>query len=103
LGGRGAEASPGCGAFFDKVKVNDDDSGVTENRLKLLDNEIRAGCAARGGCGRGGRIVLAAKIRRMGLPCGRSADAGARGVRGPERVHGASSTLLRCSFAGGVC
>jgi glycyl-tRNA synthetase beta chain len=28
-------------AFFDKVKVNDDDPKVRENRLKLL-NEIRA-------------------------------------------------------------
>jgi glycyl-tRNA synthetase beta chain len=32
-------------AFFDKVKVNDDDAKVRENRLKLL-NEIRAATRA---------------------------------------------------------
>jgi glycyl-tRNA synthetase beta chain len=36
-----AELRPAVDAFFDKVKVNDDDAKVRENRLKLL-NEIRA-------------------------------------------------------------
>ncbi|GAC1334260.1 MAG: glycine--tRNA ligase subunit beta [Bradyrhizobium sp.] len=36
-----AKLRPAVDAFFDKVKVNDDDPQVRENRLKLL-NEIRA-------------------------------------------------------------
>jgi glycyl-tRNA synthetase beta chain len=36
-----ARLRPAVDAFFDKVKVNDDDAKVRENRLKLL-NEIRA-------------------------------------------------------------
>ncbi len=36
-----ARLRPAVDAFFDKVKVNDDDPKVRENRLKLL-NEIRA-------------------------------------------------------------
>ncbi len=36
---------PAVDAFFDKVKVNDDDPKVRENRLKLL-NEIRAATRA---------------------------------------------------------
>ena len=36
-----AKLRPAVDAFFDKVKVNDDDPKVRENRLKLL-NEIRA-------------------------------------------------------------
>ena len=32
-------------AFFDKVKVNDDDAEIRENRLRLL-NEIRAATRA---------------------------------------------------------
>ncbi len=36
-----AKLRPAVDAFFDKVKVNDDDKSVRENRLKLL-NEIRA-------------------------------------------------------------
>jgi glycyl-tRNA synthetase beta chain len=36
-----AKLRPAVDAFFDKVKVNDDDAQVRENRLKLL-NEIRA-------------------------------------------------------------
>jgi glycyl-tRNA synthetase beta chain len=36
-----AKLRPAVDAFFDKVKVNDDDPNVRENRLKLL-NEIRA-------------------------------------------------------------
>ena len=36
-----AKLRPAVDAFFDKVKVNDDDPSVRENRLKLL-NEIRA-------------------------------------------------------------
>jgi glycyl-tRNA synthetase beta chain len=36
-----AKLRPAVDAFFDKVKVNDDDRNVRENRLKLL-NEIRA-------------------------------------------------------------
>ncbi len=36
-----AKLRPAVDAFFDKVKVNDDDARVRENRLKLL-NEIRA-------------------------------------------------------------
>lgn len=35
-----AQLRPAVDAFFDKVKVNDDDKSVRENRLKLL-NEIR--------------------------------------------------------------
>jgi glycyl-tRNA synthetase beta chain len=35
-----AKLRPVVDAFFDKVKVNDDDKAVRENRLKLL-NEIR--------------------------------------------------------------
>ena len=35
-----AKLRPVVDAFFDRVKVNDDDSKVRENRLKLL-NEIR--------------------------------------------------------------
>ena len=35
-----AKLRPTVDAFFDKVKVNDDDKAVRENRLKLL-NEIR--------------------------------------------------------------
>ena len=35
-----AKLRPAVDAFFDKVKVNDDDAKVRENRLKLL-NEIR--------------------------------------------------------------
>jgi glycyl-tRNA synthetase beta chain len=35
-----AKLRPAVDAFFDKVKVNDDDAAVRENRLKLL-NEIR--------------------------------------------------------------
>ena len=40
-----AELRPAVDAFFDKVKVNDDNSEVRENRLKLL-NEIRAATRA---------------------------------------------------------
>lgn len=40
-----AKLRPVVDAFFDKVKVNDDDAGVRENRLKLL-NEIRAATRA---------------------------------------------------------
>jgi len=40
-----AELRPAVDAFFDKVKVNDDDPNVRENRLKLL-NEIRAATRA---------------------------------------------------------
>jgi glycyl-tRNA synthetase beta chain len=40
-----AKLRPVVDAFFDKVKVNDDDSRVRENRLKLL-NEIRAATRA---------------------------------------------------------
>jgi glycyl-tRNA synthetase beta chain len=36
-----AKLRPAVDAFFDKVKVNDDDPKVRENRLKLL-NEVRA-------------------------------------------------------------
>jgi glycyl-tRNA synthetase beta chain len=36
-----ARLRPAVDAFFDKVKVNDDDATLRENRLKLL-NEIRA-------------------------------------------------------------
>jgi glycyl-tRNA synthetase beta chain len=40
-----ARLRPAVDAFFDKVKVNDDDAAVRENRLKLL-NEIRAATRA---------------------------------------------------------
>ncbi len=40
-----AKLRPAVDAFFDKVKVNDDDRGVRENRLKLL-NEIRSATRA---------------------------------------------------------
>jgi glycyl-tRNA synthetase beta chain len=40
-----ARLRPAVDAFFDKVKVNDDDAEVRENRLKLL-NEIRAATRA---------------------------------------------------------
>ena len=40
-----AKLRPAVDAFFDKVKVNDDDAKVRENRLKLL-NEIRASTRA---------------------------------------------------------
>ena len=40
-----AKLRPVVDAFFDKVKVNDDDAAVRENRLKLL-NEIRAATRA---------------------------------------------------------
>jgi glycyl-tRNA synthetase beta chain len=40
-----ADLRPAVDAFFDKVKVNDDDAKVRENRLKLL-NEIRAATRA---------------------------------------------------------
>jgi glycyl-tRNA synthetase beta chain len=40
-----ATLRPAVDAFFDKVKVNDDDSKVRENRLKLL-NEIRSATRA---------------------------------------------------------
>jgi glycyl-tRNA synthetase beta chain len=40
-----AKLRPAVDAFFDKVKVNDDDSMVRENRLKLL-NEIRSATRA---------------------------------------------------------
>jgi glycyl-tRNA synthetase beta chain len=40
-----AKLRPAVNAFFDKVKVNDDDPKVRENRLKLL-NEIRAATRA---------------------------------------------------------
>src|SRR5581483_11392056 len=40
-----AKLRPVVDAFFDKVKVNDDDPKVRENRLKLL-NEIRAATRA---------------------------------------------------------
>jgi glycyl-tRNA synthetase beta chain len=40
-----AKLRPAVDAFFDKVKVNDDDASVRENRLKLL-NEIRAATRA---------------------------------------------------------
>jgi glycyl-tRNA synthetase beta chain len=40
-----AKLRPAVDAFFDKVKVNDDDPAVRENRLKLL-NEIRAATRA---------------------------------------------------------
>jgi glycyl-tRNA synthetase beta chain len=40
-----AKFRPAVDAFFDKVKVNDDDPNVRENRLKLL-NEIRAATRA---------------------------------------------------------
>ncbi|MGH9696278.1 MAG: DALR anticodon-binding domain-containing protein, partial [Bryobacteraceae bacterium] len=40
-----AKLRPTVDAFFDRVKVNDDDKAVRENRLKLL-NEIRAATRA---------------------------------------------------------
>ena len=40
-----AKLRPAVDAFFDKVKVNDDDARVRENRLKLL-NEIRVATRA---------------------------------------------------------
>jgi glycyl-tRNA synthetase beta chain len=40
-----AKLRPAVDAFFDKVKVNDDDQKVRENRLKLL-NEVRAATRA---------------------------------------------------------
>lgn len=40
-----AKLRPVVDAFFDKVKVNDDDAAIRENRLKLL-NEIRAATRA---------------------------------------------------------
>ena len=40
-----AKLRPAVDAFFDKVKVNDDDKAVRENRLKLL-NQIRAATRA---------------------------------------------------------
>jgi glycyl-tRNA synthetase beta chain len=40
-----AKLRPSVDAFFDKVKVNDDDTKVRENRLKLL-NEIRSATRA---------------------------------------------------------
>jgi glycyl-tRNA synthetase beta chain len=40
-----AKLRPAVDAFFDKVKVNDDDAKVRENRLKLL-SEIRAATRA---------------------------------------------------------
>jgi glycyl-tRNA synthetase beta chain len=40
-----AKLRPAVDAFFDKVKVNDDEAKVRENRLKLL-NEIRAATRA---------------------------------------------------------
>jgi glycyl-tRNA synthetase beta chain len=40
-----AKLRPAVDAFFDKVKVNDDDATVRENRLRLL-NEIRAATRA---------------------------------------------------------
>ena len=40
-----AKLRPAVDAFFDKVKVNDDEPDVRENRLKLL-NEIRAATRA---------------------------------------------------------
>ena len=40
-----AKLRPAVDAFFDKVKVNDDDPQLRENRLKLL-NEIRAATRA---------------------------------------------------------
>jgi glycyl-tRNA synthetase beta chain len=40
-----AQLRPAVDAFFDKVKVNDDDAKMRENRLKLL-NEIRAATRA---------------------------------------------------------
>jgi glycyl-tRNA synthetase beta chain len=40
-----ATLRPAVDAFFDKVKVNDDDSKIRENRLKLL-NEIRSATRA---------------------------------------------------------
>ncbi|MEH2479657.1 glycyl-tRNA synthetase beta chain [Nitrobacteraceae bacterium AZCC 2146] len=40
-----AKLRPAVDAFFDEVKVNDDDAAVRENRLKLL-NEIRAATRA---------------------------------------------------------
>jgi glycyl-tRNA synthetase beta chain len=40
-----AKLRPAVDAFFDKVKVNDDDARLRENRLKLL-NEIRAATRA---------------------------------------------------------
>jgi glycyl-tRNA synthetase beta chain len=40
-----AKLRPAVDAFFDKVKVNDDDRAVRENRLKLL-NEIRSATRA---------------------------------------------------------
>jgi len=40
-----AKLRPAVDAFFDKVKVNDDDTKVRENRLKLL-NEIRSATRA---------------------------------------------------------
>ena len=40
-----AQLRPAVDAFFDKVKVNDDDSKVRENRLRLL-NEIRSATRA---------------------------------------------------------
>ena len=46
-----AKLRPAVDAFFDKVKVNDDDPKVRENRLKLL-NEIRAAARAVAGVSR---------------------------------------------------
>ena len=40
-----AKLRPAVDAFFDKVKVNDDDPKVRENRLKLL-GEIRSATRA---------------------------------------------------------
>ncbi|MFN5450709.1 DALR anticodon-binding domain-containing protein, partial [Bradyrhizobium sp.] len=40
-----AKLRPAVDAFFDKVKVNDDDAAIRENRLKLM-NEIRSATRA---------------------------------------------------------
>ncbi len=40
-----ANLRPPVDAFFDKVRVNDEDAKVRENRLKLL-NEIRSATRA---------------------------------------------------------
>jgi glycyl-tRNA synthetase beta chain len=40
-----AKLRPAVDAFFDKVKVNDEDARMRENRLKLL-NEIRTATRA---------------------------------------------------------
>ena len=86
-----AKLRPAVDAFFDKVKVNDDDAAVRENRLKLL-NEIRAATRAVADFFPNSGLVTAAAQRNAVIP--EPAPRRSSGNDEREAVRGQRGTTL---------